>query len=413
MKGREASASRARAVSAPSLPKRASRVPREVFMCKGSSRVGGDVLNQYGAHLSVDEKLGRVGTLEGISENSCRQEAEVSKSADRHVCILVTKTDDGGVLLGRDAHKVWSLPRAQIGFNETAEAAGRRLAQELGLPSSAEELLRQAMWTDVGGAKHGQTDADQTPDDDHQAGMVSSARPTPELLELVEFSALQVLPSPTLCWCLLVPSSAQCRAPRWYCEGEREVRGGLQHLRRQAPSPHLAPTLWQAPDSDTLRSGPCGFEAWAFHPSAELPAKLAKRSRRLVLEWRAAPPHAERGPTGAVGHRWSRVRSVVEHAAAGSRRFGTHVGSAGAVSGAGLRSATVAAGDLAAVVMSAVTVAAEREERLLQRMAPGLASYRRRKMTIIGEAGLRLAEAAEPYKREAGKHLQARREILT
>ena len=54
-----------------------------------------------------------MGVLEGISENSRRQEAEVSKSADRHVCILVTKTDDGGVLLGRDAHKVWSLPRGK------------------------------------------------------------------------------------------------------------------------------------------------------------------------------------------------------------------------------------------------------------------------------------------------------------
>lgn len=140
--------------------------------------------------------------------------------------------------------KFGRCPGANRFQRETAEAAGRRLAQELGLLSSAEELLRQAMWTDVGGAKHGQTDADQTSDDDHQAGMVSSARPRPELLELVEFSALQVLPSPTLsagaCWCPVLQPSAE---PHAGTARAREVRGGLQLLRRQAPSPHLAPTL--------------------------------------------------------------------------------------------------------------------------------------------------------------------------
>jgi len=60
-------------------------------------------------------------------------------------CVLVFQADGGSVLLGRYADEEWSLPWAQIGgeFNVTEselEAAGRRLARELGLPSSAKEL---------------------------------------------------------------------------------------------------------------------------------------------------------------------------------------------------------------------------------------------------------------------------------
>ena len=112
------------------------------------------------------------------------QEAEATNGADRRVCILVIQADGGGVLLGRDAQKAWSLPCTQIGGDEGGpEAAGRRLAQELGLPSSAKELQCQVMPTAVSQPR---TDHDQTIDE--QTGMVFSTRPDRDLPELVVFS---------------------------------------------------------------------------------------------------------------------------------------------------------------------------------------------------------------------------------
>ena len=61
-------------------------------------------------------------------------------------CVLVFQADGGSVLLGRYADEEWSLPWTEISDGEfnvpenELEAAGRRLARELGLPSSAEEL---------------------------------------------------------------------------------------------------------------------------------------------------------------------------------------------------------------------------------------------------------------------------------
>jgi ADP-ribose pyrophosphatase YjhB (NUDIX family) len=72
------------------------------------------------------------------------RDAETTNGADRRVC-LVFQADGGSVLLGRSADEEWSLPWTQVGgeFNATEnelEAAGRWLARELGLPSSAKEL---------------------------------------------------------------------------------------------------------------------------------------------------------------------------------------------------------------------------------------------------------------------------------
>ena len=74
------------------------------------------------------------------------EEAEAKNGAVRRPPILVFQADGGSVLLGRYADEEWSLPWTQISDGEFSvpenelEAAGRRLARELGLPSSAEEL---------------------------------------------------------------------------------------------------------------------------------------------------------------------------------------------------------------------------------------------------------------------------------
>ena len=171
------------------------------------------------------------------------QEAEATNGADRRVCILVIQADGGGVLLGRDAQKAWSLPCTQIGGDEGGpEAAGRRLAQELGLPSSAKELQCQVMPTAVSQPR---TDHDQTIDE--QTGMVFSTRTDRDLPELVVFSL-------------------------------------------------------QAPGLSALRSGTCGFEAVAFHRRDELPASLALASRKLVLEWCTTPLHEQGSAAGGAAN---------------------------------------------------------------------------------------------------------------
>ena len=74
------------------------------------------------------------------------EEAETKNGAVRRPPILVFQADGGSVLLGRYADEEWSLPWTQISDGEfnvpenELEAAGRRLARELGLPSSAKEL---------------------------------------------------------------------------------------------------------------------------------------------------------------------------------------------------------------------------------------------------------------------------------
>ena len=283
------------------------------------------------------------------------QETDATNGAGRRVCILVIQTGDGSVLLGRDAHKAWSLPCAQIGGDEGGpESAGRRLVQELGLPSNVKELVRQAVPTN--GSEPHRTDNDGTLDDN---------------LELVVFSL------------------------------------------------HASGLVGFVLDSVT-----CGFEAVAFHRPGELPASLAPASRKLALEWCAAPLHGERESGGTAGGAaggatngaanggtaggaaggaaggggWLRVRSAV---AAGGRRVGEQVGSAGAASGARVRFGVGAAGDLAAAIV-------EREERLVTRVLPRFASYRRRNLGRVAETCNKAFEAEQRLQKKAGQHLKER-----
>ena len=279
------------------------------------------------------------------------QETDATNGAGRRVCILVIQTGDGSVLLGRDAHKAWSLPCAQIGGDEGGpESAGRRLVQELGLPSNDKELVRQAMPTN--GSEPHRTDSVQTIDDN---------------LELVVFSL------------------------------------------------HASGLVGFVLDSVT-----CGFEAVAFHRPGELPASLAPASRKLALEWCTAPLHSERASVGTAvgtaggaangaangaaggaaggGGGWLRVRSAV---AAGGRRVGEQVGSAASKSGAQVRFGVGAAGDLAAAIV-------EREERLVTRVLPRFASYRRRNLGRVAETCNKAFEAEQRLQKKAGQHLKER-----
>ena len=278
------------------------------------------------------------------------QEIEATNGTDRRVCVLVIQKGDGSVLLGRDAHKAWSLPCAQIDGDEGGpESAGRRLVQELGLPSNGKELVRQAMPTN--GSEPHRTDNDGTIDDN---------------LELVVFSL------------------------------------------------HASGLVGFVLDSVT-----CGFEAVAFHRPGELPASLGSASRKLALEWCAAPlsEHASGGTAGGAaggatngaangaaggaaggGGGWLRVRSAV---AAGGRRVGEQIGSAGAASGARVRFGVGAAGDLAAAIV-------EREERLVTRVLPRFASYRRRNLGRVAETCNKAFEAEQRLQKKAGQHLKER-----
>ena len=278
------------------------------------------------------------------------QGAEATNGAVRRVCILVIQTDDGSVLLGRDAHKAWSLPCAQIGGDELGpEAAGRRLAQELlGLPSNAKELRCQSMPTS--GSEPQRTDSGHTLGD---------------LGFLVVFSL-------------------------------------------------------QATGLGALHGVIRGLEAVAFHRPDELPASLGPASRKLALEWCNAPLHGDRASSGgtasgtaggatncaadgAAGGGWRRVRSAV---AAGGLRVGEQVGSAGAASGARLRTGFGAAGDLAAAIVA-------REERLVTRVLPRFASYRRRNLGRVAETCNKAFEAEQRLQQKAGRHLKERHETLT
>ena len=286
-------------------------------------------------------QLLRPGNSCVLAQSSGMQGAEATV---RRVCILVIQSDDGSVLLGRDAHKAWSLPCAQIGGDELGpEAAGRRLAQELGLPSNAKELRCQSIPTS--GSEPQRTDNGHTLGDQTDL--------------LVVFSS-------------------------------------------------------QAPGPAALRGVIRGLEAVAFHRPDELPASLGPASRRLALEWCNAPLHGDRASStfgiangtaggatncaadGAAGGGWRRVRSAV---AAGGRRVGEQVGSAGAASGARLRTGFGAAGDLAAAIV-------EREERLVTRVLPRFASYRRRNLGRVAETCSKAFEAEQRLQRKAGRHLK-------
>ena len=284
------------------------------------------------------------------------QGAEATNGAVRRVCILVIQTDDGSVLLGRDAHKAWSLPCAHIGGDELGpEAAGRRLAQELlGLPSNAKELRCQSVPTT--GSEPQRTDSGYT------LGQTD----------------------------LLVVFSLQAT-------GLGALHGVIH-----------------------------GLEAVAFHRPDELPASLGPASRKLALEWCNAPLHGDRASCGTAsgtaggtaggaaggatngaadgwttGGGWRRVRSAV---AAGGLRVGEQVGSAGAASGARLRTGFGAAGDLAAAIV-------EREERLVTRVLPRFASYRRRNLGRVAETCNKAFEAEQRLQQKAGRHLKERHEI--
>ena len=114
------------------------------------------------------------------------------------------------------------------------------------------------------------------------------------------------------------------------------------------------------------------------------------------------------GAAGASGGGWLRVHSAVMRAAAGGRRVGEQVGSAGAASGARLRTGVGAgvgaAGELAASIV-------EREEQLLQRVAPSIAAYRRHKLGSIAVAGQRAIEQQKELQQKAGRHLQERHDM--